>query len=72
MIPALTVTNDIGVADFNYLSIEKIKEEEIKCLFFVCFLFVLRMLEDWHFTDGGIKDKGGVGEPICLGTFSAS
>lgn len=39
-IPALTVTNDMGVAGFIYLSTEKIKEEEIK--------FFLRML-DWHF-----------------------
>ena len=36
LIPALTVTNDIGVADINYLSIGKIKEEEIK-FFFVFF-----------------------------------
>lgn len=40
LIPALTVTNDMGVVGFIYLSIRKIKEEEIK--------FFLRMI-DWHF-----------------------
>ena len=37
LIPALTVTNDMGAADFIYLSIGKIKEEEIKGFFLFFF-----------------------------------
>lgn len=68
--PALTVTNDKGAADFIYLSIGKIKEEEIKKR---KSSFFLGMLEDWHFyRRGKKKDKGGVGELTCLRTCSVS